>query len=121
MGGNSKAQERFLGEGYSNGKHPATAPCAPRWKLKQIHTRLGLTHAEMFERLGDIGTFLRVGHLGEFEIGDWVLTLQIVLAYAWAAGIPMELIVANDINLAKHLPSMPNYEWIMKRVHRYKR
>lgn len=85
-------------------------------KLQQIRARLGLTQAEMFERLGDTGTSLRVGHIGEFETSARVPTLQVVLAYARAAGIPMELIVDDNLDVPKRLPSMPNYKWIMLRA-----
>jgi transcriptional regulator with XRE-family HTH domain len=73
-------------------------------KLRQIRTRLGLTQAEIFERLGDTGTRLHVGHVGEFETGRRVPTLQVVLRYARVAGIPMELIVDDELDLPKRLP-----------------
>jgi transcriptional regulator with XRE-family HTH domain len=74
-------------------------------KLRQIRTRLGLTQAEMFERLGKTGTRLYVGHIGEFETGDRVPSLQVVLAYARAAGVAMEMIVDDELDLPKQIPS----------------
>lgn len=84
-------------------------------KLRQIRSSLGLTQAEMFERLGDTGTRLRVGHIGEFEMGDRVPTLQVTLAYARVAGIPMELLADDDLDLPERLPIMSNYEWVLRR------
>ena len=55
----------------------------------------------MFEQLGDTGTRLRVGHVGEFETGKRVPTLQVVLSYARAAGIAMEVIVDDELDLPK--------------------
>ena len=48
-------------------------------KLQQIRARLGLTQAEMFERLGDTGTRLYVGHIDDYEKDRRVPTLQVVL------------------------------------------
>jgi transcriptional regulator with XRE-family HTH domain len=85
-----------------SGRRPRPARLAE--KLQQLRTRLGLTQAEMFERLGDTGTRLRVGHVGEFETGERVPTLQVALAYARAAGIPMELIVDDALDLTGRIP-----------------
>lgn len=67
-------------------------------KLLQIRTGLGVTQAEMFERLGDTGTRLYVGHIDDYEKDRRVPTLQVVLAYARAARIPMELIVDDALS-----------------------
>jgi transcriptional regulator with XRE-family HTH domain len=72
-------------------------------KLLEIRTLLGLTQAEMFEKLGDTGTRLYVGHIDDYEKDRRVPTLQVVLAYARAAGIQMEVIVDDQLNLPKSL------------------
>jgi transcriptional regulator with XRE-family HTH domain len=74
-------------------------------KLRQIRISLGLTQAEMFERLGDTGTRLYVGHIDDYEKGRRVPTLQVTLAYARVAGIPMEVIVDDELDLPNRLPS----------------
>lgn len=68
-------------------------------KLTQIRASLGVTQAEMFERLGDTGTRLYVGHIDDYEKGRRVPTLQVVLAYARAAGITMEMLVDDNLDL----------------------
>lgn len=70
-------------------------------KLREIRTRLDLTQAEMFERLGDTGTRLYVGHIDDYEKDRRVPTLQVVLAYARAAGATMEEIVDDELDLPK--------------------
>ena len=70
-------------------------------KLLEIRTKLELTQAEMFERLGDTGTRLYVGHIDDYEKDRRVPTLQVVLAYARAAGVSMEEIVDDNLNLPK--------------------
>lgn len=72
-------------------------------KLLEIRTKLGLTQAEMFERLGDTGTRLYVGHIDDYEKDRRVPTLQVVLAYARAAGVSMEVIVDDDLDLPRRL------------------
>jgi hypothetical protein len=61
----------------------------------------------MFERLGDTGTRLYVGHIGEYETDQRVPTLQVVLAYARAAGISMEVIVDDALDLPSKIPPKP--------------
>src|SRR2546429_10010093 len=73
-------------------------------KLAEIRKRMGLTQAEMFERLGHTGTRLYVGHIGEFETGRRVPSLQVVLAYARAAGVAMEVIVDDKLDLPEQIP-----------------
>lgn len=70
-------------------------------KLREIRTRLGLTQAEMFERLGNTGTRLYVGHIDDYEKDRRVPTLQVVLAYARAAGVTMEELVDDELDLPK--------------------
>ncbi len=77
-------------------------------KLREIRTRLSLTQVEMFERLGDTGTRLYPRHIDDYE-EDWrVPPLQVVLAYARAAGIPMEAIVDDALELPSRMPSRPS-------------
>jgi transcriptional regulator with XRE-family HTH domain len=72
-------------------------------KLREIRTKLGLTQAEMFQRLGDTGTRLYVGHIDDYEKDRRVPTLQVVLAYARAARVKMEEIVDDELELPKKL------------------
>ncbi len=90
-------------------------------KLREIRMRLGLTQAEMFERLGDTGTRLYVGHIDDYEKDRRVPTLQVVLAYARAVGIPMELIVDDDLYLPERLSAMSDYKWVMRRKRQARR
>lgn len=72
-------------------------------KLLQIRTSLSLTQAEMFERLGDTGTRLYVGHIDDYEKDRRVPTLQVVLAYARAARVSMEMIVDDTLDLPSQI------------------
>lgn len=76
-------------------------------KLRQIRASLALTQAEMFERLGDTGTRLYVGHIDDYEKDRRVPTLQVVLAYTRAAAVSMEAIVDDSLDLPSRIPSVP--------------
>jgi transcriptional regulator with XRE-family HTH domain len=97
------------------GRAPRPRPARLAKKLEQIRTALALSQAQMFERLGDTGTRLYARHIDDYEKDRRIPHLEVVLAYARVAGIPMELIVDDKLDLPKRLPSMPDYEWIMRR------
>lgn len=87
-------------------------------KLRQIRASLGLTQAEMFERLGDTGTRLYVGHIDDYEKDRRVPTLQVVLAYARAGGIPIEVIVDDALDLPRRIPPAPKSQGGRKRINK---
>jgi transcriptional regulator with XRE-family HTH domain len=89
-------------------------------KLRQIRTALGLTQQQMFDRLGETRTPLYRGHIGEYETGTREPPMLVVLQYARVAGVPMELLVDDDLDLPDKLPCMPDHEWVMKRIRRSK-
>jgi transcriptional regulator with XRE-family HTH domain len=84
-------------------------------KLRQIRVGLGLTQAKMFKLLGRTGTTLRVGHIGEFESGERVPTLQVALAYARAAEVSMEEIVDDKLKLPGHIPHVPDEKLLVRK------
>lgn len=97
------------------GSAPRPRPTRLAKKLRQIRLGLGLTQAEMFKKLGRTRTSLRVGHVGEFESGDRVPTLQVVLAYARAGKVSMEEIADDKLKLPSHIPDVPEAKLIVKR------
>lgn len=85
-------------------------------KLRQIRIALGLTQQEMFDRLDDKQTPLYRGHIGEYETGKRQPPVLVLLQYARVAGVPMEMLIDDEIDLPKRLPGMPEYEQMMKRL-----
>jgi hypothetical protein len=75
----------------------------------------------MFKKLGSTRTSLRAGHIGEFETGARVPTLQVVLAYARAAKVSMEEIVDDKLKLPDHIPSVPEAKMTIKKRKRQAR
>jgi transcriptional regulator with XRE-family HTH domain len=95
-----------------SGRRPRPARLAT--KLRQIRTVLGLTQEGMFKRLGDTGTRLYVGHIDDYEKDRRVPPLQVVLSYARAAGVTMEVIVDDKLDLPDQIPPPQEVEGVMK-------
>ena len=83
-------------------------------KLRQVRAALGLTQQQMFERLGNAGTSLYRGHVGEYETGRRVPPLPVLLQYARAAGVYVDVLIDDDLELPDHLPLMPEREWVKR-------
>lgn len=82
-------------------------------KLRQIRTALGFTQQQMFERLGATKTPLYRGHIGEYETGTREPPMLVVLRYARVAGVPMEMLVDDDLDLPDMLPPPREVEGVM--------
>lgn len=85
-------------------------------KLLEIRTRLDLSQAQMVKRLDDKERWkLYAGHISEYESGTREPPLPVLLRYARIAGVPMEALVDDEINLPKRLPAEVKLEWVMVR------
>lgn len=84
---------------------PQTAGLAE--KLYQIRARLGLTQAQMTERLKSqrLPSRLKVypGNISRFEQGDREPSPLLLLAYARAAGITVEVLIDAELGLPNKL------------------
>jgi transcriptional regulator with XRE-family HTH domain len=65
-------------------------------KLKVIRQRLGLSQTEMVQRLKFKGHY---GRISEYELGKRQPTVSTLLRYARAAGILLEEIVDDELEL----------------------
>jgi transcriptional regulator with XRE-family HTH domain len=72
-------------------------------KLLHIRTALGLSQSEMLKRLG-AETRMDYYRISEFESGKGEPSLIILLEYARAAGVHMEDIVDDEVDLPAKLP-----------------
>ncbi len=73
-------------------------------KLKAIREKLGYSQNEMLRALGYEETFDR-STISHYESGEREPPLPIVLAYARAAGIMMEVLVDDSLDLPNETPS----------------
>jgi transcriptional regulator with XRE-family HTH domain len=72
-------------------------------KLFKIRRCLNLTQEEMAKRFDNIPSPPQPAHISRFENGIREPSLLMLLAYARVAGIPMEALVDDDIELPNKL------------------
>jgi transcriptional regulator with XRE-family HTH domain len=80
-------------------------------KLLQIRVGLGLSQSELLRRLG-LEEQMDYRRISEFERGTTEPHLSVLLAYARTAGVHMEDIVDDDLDLPVRLPGNVKYQGI---------
>ncbi len=80
------------------GKKARAKPKRLAEKLVQIRNALGLSQSEMFRRL-DIEEFSEVKRISDYETGKSEPPLIVLLRYARVAGVHMEDIVDDEMDL----------------------
>ncbi|MGA9772326.1 MAG: helix-turn-helix transcriptional regulator [Blastocatellia bacterium] len=86
-------------------------------KLKEVRSKLDLTQEQMVKKLTSTKIRLKPGHISEYESDKREPPLPVLLQYARLAGVPMEVLVDDDLDLPDRLPTLPEHSiWIMKRV-----
>jgi transcriptional regulator with XRE-family HTH domain len=85
------------------GRKPRMKPERLAEKLLQIRTALGLSQPELLRRLGfeDVIDYRRIS---EFELEDAEPPLPVLLQYARAAGVHVEDIIDDELDLPAKLP-----------------
>jgi transcriptional regulator with XRE-family HTH domain len=89
------------------------APVRLAEKLLQIRLRLDLSQSQMLRNLGETGTKLHASHLSGYESGKREPPLAVLLQYARAAGVPVELLIDDEQGLPKELPASATV-WVLK-------
>jgi transcriptional regulator with XRE-family HTH domain len=82
-------------------------------KLLAIRNALGLSQTEMFRRLG-VDQFIDYTKISVFESGDREPTLMVLLQYARVAGVNMEVLADDELDLPERLPGQTNHEQIRR-------
>jgi transcriptional regulator with XRE-family HTH domain len=80
-------------------------------KLALIRESLGLSQNELIQRMG-LSVFLLREEISDFERGKRVPPLPVLLEYARAAGVYMDAIVDDELDLPGKLPSNPKHAGI---------
>ena len=75
---------------------------------------LGLTQDEMAARLGLSGQAGRV-YVSKFERGEAEPPLKLLLVYGQLAGVYVEAIIDDDVDLPRRLPCSPKSEGIRRK------
>lgn len=82
-------------------------------KLLQIRLALGLSQTELLHRLG-LEEQMDYRRISEFERGSTEPHLSVLLQYARAAGVHMEDIVDDELDLPERLPGKVSYQGIRR-------
>jgi len=83
-------------------------------KLLEIRLALGLSQSELLRRLGfeDLMDYRRIS---EFERGTTEPHLSVLLEYARTAGVHMEDIVDDELDLPEKLPGNVQYKGLKRK------
>ena len=90
------------------GKYPRPRPDRLTDKLKQIRESLGLSQTAMLKLLG-LGETRDRSSVSSYELGTSEPPLPILLQYARLAGVCLDVIVDDKLDLPKTLPSTPKH------------
>jgi transcriptional regulator with XRE-family HTH domain len=82
-------------------------------KLLQIRIALGLSQSEMLRRLG-YEESVYYTRISDYEHGKRVPPLPLVLEYARAAGVHMEDLIDDELDLPPKLPGKVRYQGLKR-------
>ena len=90
------------------GTKPRIKPERLAEKLRRIREALGLSQSEMWRHLGleDLIVFKQIS---TYELGKREPPLPVLLAYARAAGVCMDTLVDDRLDLPAKLPAKPKH------------
>jgi transcriptional regulator with XRE-family HTH domain len=76
-------------------------------KLLQIRNMLGLSQNEMIKRLG---VDLTQNRISDYELDMGEPPLPVLLRYARVAGVCLDVLVDDELDLPARLPSKPKHD-----------
>lgn len=91
------------------GKHPRRKQQRLAEKLLQVRLALGLSQNEMLRQLGAEESLQR-GIISNYEMGEREPPLYILLGYARLAGVCLERLVDDALELPDELPRRPKHK-----------
>jgi transcriptional regulator with XRE-family HTH domain len=93
------------------GRRARRKPARLAEKLREIRLKLGLSQNEMISRMG-LKDELTREDVSAFERNTHEPNLMTLLAYSDAANVLLEVLVRDDLDLPKRLPSPAKHEGI---------
>src|ERR671938_1870551 len=84
-------------------------------KLKQIRLSLGLSQNEMLRHLG-VDEELFQGSISGYELGTREPPLAVLLQYARAANVYVEVLIDDELDLPEELPTKLKSEGVRRKV-----
>jgi transcriptional regulator with XRE-family HTH domain len=86
------------------GQSPRPRPKCLATKLRQLRELLNLTQEQLAEAVGHIESPPQPGHVSEYERGRREPSLLFLLAVSRLAGVQMEILVDDDLDIPIKLP-----------------
>jgi transcriptional regulator with XRE-family HTH domain len=99
--------------------NPRPKPKRLAEKLRAIREGLGLSQTQMLKRLEHEAT-MHYGRISEYESGKREPTLMTLLQYARVAGVHLEDIVDDELDLPGKLPGNVRYKGVKHKTSRKK-
>ena len=91
------------------GKRARPKPKRLAEKLLRIREALGVSQGEMFRRL-DVEEFSEVKRISDYETGKSEPPLPVLLQYARVAGICVDVLIDDNLDLPDKLPAKPKHK-----------
>lgn len=83
-------------------------------KLAHIRNALGLSQSEMLKQLG-VEDLIEYHTISKYELGKNEPPLMILLQYARVAGVHMEVLVDDELELPAKLPASVDHQEIKRK------
>jgi transcriptional regulator with XRE-family HTH domain len=96
------------------GTNPRQKPKRLAEKLARIREGLGLSQSEMIRRLG-AEDVLTQNRISDYELGNREPSLPILLSYARAAGVWVDVLIDDEIDLPERVPSTAKSEGVRRK------
>lgn len=93
------------------GKRPRLKPTRLPKKLLQIRQRLGLSQNQLIRRMGFADVLVQASISG-YESGTREPPLPVLLKYAEVAGVWVDVLINDDLDLPDELPCSPKHEGV---------
>lgn len=95
------------------GKRPRLKPTRLPKKLLQIRQRLGLSQNQLIRHLGFADVLVQASVSG-YEIGTREPPLPVLLKYAEVAGVWVDVLINDDLDLPDKLPCSPRHAGVKR-------
>lgn len=102
------------------GRTARARPARLAEKLLSIRISLGLSQNELIRRLG-LSEVLYQSNISGFELGEREPSLPILLRYAQVAGVYVDVLIDDELNLPTKLPCHEKHSGVRRVVSRKKR
>lgn len=91
------------------GKRARQKPLRLGEKLLQVRNTFGLSQAEMFRRL-EAEELTPLKQISKYELGITEPPLAVLLRYARVAGVCVEVLIDDELELPARLPAKPEHK-----------